>query len=331
MEVDLETAILFYNKINYEMKFPSLHPYYTVIDAQRSIELEPKFFVYQEGDSVWLHSFHIVKIENTNFYDLQSPYGYGGPISNSESNNFIKNANKSYSDWCAKNGIVVEFIRFHPVLENWRYYESNTIKKQETVWVDLTKNYFENYEKRTKSAIKKFQKNEFITLEYISKESYMNIFPKFYNNAMKNISAEDKYFFNDNYHVNLSNWENVYCIACKYLESLIGISLFMIEGKSSEYHLSASNELGRQMGANTLILHESFSYAKLKGCSRMHLGGGTNLDLDNSLLLFKKGFSGLRTQFRIGFKIYNEEYYSDMKELFELKNDVKTDKIIFYR
>src|SRR6478735_1307981 len=43
-----------------------------------------------------------IRINNEIYYDIVTPYGYGGPV-------IIK---------CEENKIVSEFIRFHPILEN---------------------------------------------------------------------------------------------------------------------------------------------------------------------------------------------------------------------
>src|SRR5690625_3232997 len=60
-----------------------------------------------------------------NYYDIISPYGYGGPIINT-CNNYellIHEFNEYLSDYCKDNNIISEFVRFHPILENNKDFE----------------------------------------------------------------------------------------------------------------------------------------------------------------------------------------------------------------
>ena len=80
-----------------------------------------------EDESFWVNCFLKNKILNydhllkKNFYDIEIPYGYGGPITNSKNKSFIKNAEKFYVKWCQENDIICEFVRFHPLINNKIY------------------------------------------------------------------------------------------------------------------------------------------------------------------------------------------------------------------
>ena len=55
------------------------------------------------------------KIEKNQYFDFSTPYGYGGWLIEG------KNSEKLFEDyekWCKKNGIISEFVRFHPMLHN---------------------------------------------------------------------------------------------------------------------------------------------------------------------------------------------------------------------
>ena len=55
------------------------------------------------------------KIENGKYFDFATPYGYGGWIIEGQD---IENLFKGYSAWLEKNGIISEFVRFHPMVKN---------------------------------------------------------------------------------------------------------------------------------------------------------------------------------------------------------------------
>lgn len=54
-------------------------------------------------------------IKRNEYYDVTSPYGYGGFIIEGKS---YKKVNKEYTKYCKRNNIVCEFVRFH-LLEHY--------------------------------------------------------------------------------------------------------------------------------------------------------------------------------------------------------------------
>src|SRR4051794_18927904 len=112
MWASYEKAVSVFESLNEALKAPTQHPFYIVNDARRNDNLMPVFFIYEETDAIFYHGVHISAIEGEELYDLQSPYGYGGPIITSEDPSFTIRANAAYITWCQSQKIVVEFIRF---------------------------------------------------------------------------------------------------------------------------------------------------------------------------------------------------------------------------
>ena len=54
-------------------------------------------------------------IEEGRYFDFATPYGYGGWIIEGEEIEGLFNA---YESWLEKNGIISEFVRFHPLIKN---------------------------------------------------------------------------------------------------------------------------------------------------------------------------------------------------------------------
>ena len=78
--------------------------------------------MFKEGKNLLLYSFIIrelpEKIKNQDFfYDIQPPYGYGCPVFNYKNKNFLVNARNEFCKWVKKNKILVEFIKFHPLVD----------------------------------------------------------------------------------------------------------------------------------------------------------------------------------------------------------------------
>ena len=83
-------------------------------------------FVYQDGNSIMLFPFlrREFQFKGNTYYDFETAYGYGGPISNDHSDTFITAALEAMSEKALSENFVCGFVRFHPLLENWDYFES---------------------------------------------------------------------------------------------------------------------------------------------------------------------------------------------------------------
>ena len=130
-------AKMFYRGIDKKYRYAHYSPDYVIADAIRENNT-PIFFLYEKNNNWYYHAFHINKIEDIGLWDIQSPYGYGGAISNSCEKEFIEKALAHYHEWCIENKILVEFIRFHPVLRNDLIYMGNNFFDRNTINIDIT-------------------------------------------------------------------------------------------------------------------------------------------------------------------------------------------------
>jgi len=62
------------------------------------------------------------------YYDLITPYGYGGPLilecENGKENELALEFHERFSQYCRDNYVVSEFVRFHPIVDNARWFGS---------------------------------------------------------------------------------------------------------------------------------------------------------------------------------------------------------------
>ena len=85
------------------------------------IKSHSKIHFFDSGKDVMLYSFIFTPILINSFetyYDIQSPYGYGGPIATTSSPDFWIEAKLEFNKWAKGNRVVVEFLRFHPIINN---------------------------------------------------------------------------------------------------------------------------------------------------------------------------------------------------------------------
>ena len=77
------------------------------------------------------------KIPEGEYTDFSTPYGYGGWLIEGEETEKLFRA---YEEWLRENGIISEFVRFHPMIRNHEpcadFYE--VVRLGEVVHIDLT-------------------------------------------------------------------------------------------------------------------------------------------------------------------------------------------------
>ena len=90
------------------------------------------------------------------FYDLSTPYGYGGWIIEGPG---ASNVFKEYEKWCKHNNIVSEFVRFHPLINNHVLCNTfySVIKCGKTVSLELQNKdeVWNNFSKKNRNVIRK--------------------------------------------------------------------------------------------------------------------------------------------------------------------------------
>lgn len=331
MLVASELAQSAFEQFDSSLRIATLSPEFAVKDAVRVPCSVPQTWFYVEASQRYMISFHRESIPGTDYYDLQSPYPYGGPISNSTDSAFLERANRAFSDWCRENAIVVEFVRLHPMLENWRFFDGRVFDDRLTVWIDLTTDdLFSTYETRVRTAIRKAKKNG-LEVVWVPGSAGAQQFYEIYTEAMMAIQADPFYLFPKTYFEALLDWHKAELAICKVGDQVLGGAIFLHEGNLMEYHLSATNLQGKHLGANNLLLHSAAEWGQSAGLAKLYLGGGTNAHQENPLFFFKAGFSSQRAIFKFGGHIHDTEAYEVLKQKFATEYEANPRRVLFYR
>ncbi|MEN6349503.1 MAG: GNAT family N-acetyltransferase [Syntrophomonas sp.] len=331
MQLSYQQALEMFRQFDRGLTCPGHHPDYIIADALRGSHLAPVFFGFQEGGNLFYHGFHLSPIGETGFTDIQSAYGYGGPIVSSGNEPFLSRAWSAYDEFCAKNKVLAEFIRFHPLLNNWLYYRGEVVADRQTVWIDLNGgDLLSTYLVRARTAIRKAGKNG-VRVEWWDYSRFGEVFPTLYFGVMKELNARPFYYFSPAYFNRLLPWPHSHLATALVEDKVIAAAVFLINGDIMEYHLSASTLPGKNLGAGNLILHEAALRGRKLGCRCLHLGGGTDNNPDNSLLFFKAGFSEQRALFRTGKHIHLPDQYRHMKDDWLTRTGAYPQRVLFYR
>ena len=64
-------------------------------------------------------------LDGKQYYDIVTPYGYGGPIIHEASDKprLLMEYQRRFKEYCIENAIVCEFIRFHPIFKNYEDFD----------------------------------------------------------------------------------------------------------------------------------------------------------------------------------------------------------------
>lgn len=295
-----------------------------------------KLFIYEEDDKLAIYPFLINEIKGYDldniYYDIETAYGYGGPIVSCNDESFRFNFESAFKNFCKENCIVAEFIRFNPLLNNQNIFKENVevIKNRTTVYIDLNKSiddiWSNEISSKNRNMIRKAEKSG-LTIEL---EENIDTFKKIYETTMNKVNANDYYYFNDEYYEALKELNNVY-ISIKLDGIIIASAIFMNYKDFFHYHLAGSLKEYLKYSPNNLLLWAAIQYAKNNGFKIMHLGGGLTDDHDDNLFKFKKSFSKSKYDFYIGKRIHNKKIYNYLINEWEEKNDKSSKNLLRYK
>lgn len=307
----------------------TLSPAYCAADSRRDPALTPRWFAWTEGENFWLHAAHHGQVPNSPWHDLQSPYGYGGPVANCEDSDFLARAWTAWEEWCRNEGILAEFVRFHPMADNGRLYGGTVRDDRQTVAIPLTQPPLAGYSVRARTAVRKAIKAG-IRARWLPAVEHAAEFGAFYRAGMAAIGADGSYLFGDDYFAALTGLPGAKLLVCEKDGAWLAAGLFLSNGQVMEYHLSATSPEGKSLSATNLLLHEAAETAHAAGHTWLYLGGGTDGRADNPLLFFKAGFSGQGFTFRIGWHIFEPAAYEVLKARWQA-NHAPSARVLFYR
>lgn len=288
---------------------------------------EPELFYYSNGktkainlvmkrDIAEMECFKGI-IDKQKWFDLSTPYGYGGFLIEGDD---TKEVQEAYLEYCIGNHIVSEFVRFHPILKNWEkmddFYETvylgSTVvidtNQREEIWNNLTSKNRNMVRKAIKSGIKVY---------WTRCPRIIEPFMEIYNKTMEMDKAEEYYYFPRVFYESILA-DLKYNALWFYAElegKFIASAVFLLKNGTMHYHLSASRKEYQHMAPMNLLLYEAAVWACENSYSKLHLGGGLGAGTD-TLYKFKKSFNRKQDyEFWIGKKIYNVDIYNQFVDI----------------
>ena len=282
---------------------------------------EPQLLFYETEGLKAIYVYMKRKTAIEGYYDSVTPYGYGGVLfegDTSEPN--LQAFWKAYVESMKEQGIVDNFVRYHPVLANAVPMKqiSTVIDLGKTIAFDLASPevIWDNIISKNRNMIRKAEKNG-ITIEHGKGMELLDQFTAIYNATMDKDHAEEYYYFKRPFYESIDsdlqdNYEMFYAM---YEGRPIAMSIMIFANGRLNYHLSGSDIEYRNLAPSNLLLYKAALWGCEQGCKTFHLGGGVGSGEDN-LYKFKAAFNkNSDYQFSIGKEIFDQEKYDELVAL----------------
>lgn len=275
--------------------------------------------LFAKGDT-WKAIYVFMKRETfvEGVFDAITPYGYGGVLfDGSYTQKDLQSFWDSFNMIMKEEGIIDNFVRYHPVLNNAplaRNYTS-VIDLGKTIAIDLSSpdDIWNNMTSKKRGKIRKAEKNG-IEIHHGQGLDLFREFLPIYNATMEKDEATDYYFFEMPFYEAIHNeLTDHYEMFYATLDGKIIMMAIMLHCNGQmHYHLSGSLLEYRNLEPNNLLLYKAALWGYEHGLKTLHLGGGVG-SADDPLYTFKAGFNRFSDyQFSIGKQIIDPDKYNEL-------------------
>ena len=297
------------------------------LDHKQGFELPRPVFLHladRGGDVVF--ALILREIDRTDGrVDAITPYGYGGPVGVGAAPP-VESFYGLYEDWCASNGVVSTFIRFHPLFANQRRTprDLHVERLSDTIAWSLERDLdlFASLHPKHRNKVRKAQAAGFEVTVRESPESLAE-FAALYEATMSRLGASGFYFFRDEYWRSLETGlgDQLVLVEARIDGELDASALCFATAPWLHYHVSGTSDRGREAAAANLVLFEAARWGQGRGFDQFHLGGGAGGREDTLFHFKQRFFPPGRREASVGKLVHDAETYCALAGLSELRLD----------
>ncbi|MNO46676.1 FemAB family protein [compost metagenome] len=295
-----------------------------------------ELFVFKQGEKLVIYPYLLRSISHLpavvqlglegEWYDISTPYGYGGPISNvprgAERTELYRQFSESFTDYCKEKKIMTEFVRFHPLIGNATEYQQGltTELNRNTIYMDLTVGsesaLIQNYGSNHKRNIRKLKLAPF-TIRKSDLKDRIESFTELYYGTLNDLQADPFYYFPQKFieDTSLLLDGRVELFEAMDGEKTVAASIVLLERPWMHYHLCGWDRAYLQWSPTKFIIHSAAVWGMENGYEKFHLGGGYKGN--DELFQFKHRFATqLEPQdYYLGKRIFFPEVYERLISL----------------
>ncbi|WP_373472025.1 GNAT family N-acetyltransferase [Carnobacterium alterfunditum] len=303
------------------MEINFTEPYGRLYETIEDGELEIFNFENEHGKvkNMFIKKKIPLDLENKVFFDIVTPYGYGGPViqETTDEEKLLAGYFKAFSNYCQTNDIITEFIRFD-LFENTPvrdYFYGDVMMVGKNIVRDLnlptTKDIRTNILRNAKTATQNGIK---IILDETGE--YIDDFLEVYYSTMERTGAEEYYYFDKTFFEQIHETmkeQFIYIHAIKD-EKIISTALVLLGNKSCFGFLAGTLRDYYDYHPEAIVQLTTIQWLKDKGLTKYILGGGHKGE--DSIYFHKKGYARNGDHlFYVGKKVHDPIIYEKLIDL----------------
>lgn len=273
-----------------------LDTYTRVAYHRASVHLEPQgtrpVLLHCVGDSGELALPLLLRpLPGGDGWDATSAYGYGGPVSPGTPDPVAVSA--ALDGWARENHVAASFLRLHPLLDNARLVPAGAelVELGSTVAWDIApgRDLLPAMHTHHRRAVRKADRAG-LDVAVVSPPIDLAEFRALYDGTMRRQEAAAFYFFDDAY------WQamltesadlGLVLVEGRLEGQLVAALLCFSDGARLHYHLGASADAARNIGASNRCFLAAAEWGQSRGMQHFHLGGGVGGGSESPLFVFK--------------------------------------------
>ena len=290
---------------------------------------EPYEYVYSSSlgriRNLYIKREIALRVDGEQYYDIASPYGYGGPYIESceegKKEELLAAYKTAFGEHCRENRIISEFIRFHPIVDS--ICNRDIIERwqciRQTVGTSLESDdpVESEFSKSARKTIRRALKDG-VGWRVTKGPRDVSKFIEIYYSTMDRDHARENYYFPRQYFekcVELFG-DSILFVESVYQEKTIAAGFYICSGDTIHAHLSGTLQEYLYLSPAYVIKYATAVWGKEHGYKRIHYGGGTSNSPEDPLFLFKAKFTkNTFYDFYVGRVIWNKPVYDRLVEM----------------
>lgn len=281
---------------------------------------------HQTDDGLVLHTFiqRPLEIGGEPCCDVVSPYGYGGPFvvwaKEGRRAALVASYTRLWGEYCARNRVVSEFIRFHPLLSNHEDFDAlyepqlyslnvacNIALPMDELWV--------GFAHKVRKNVRRAREKGLVT-HVDSSGDLIDDFLKIYYGTMDRRNAGSRYYFDSSFFERIhATLPGHFCYFYVRNGSITVSAELVLLGETGVMHsfLGGTNEAFFELRPNDLLKFAVIEWGKANGYHTFLLGGGASPQ--DGIYRYKLSFApnGAR-EFYLAKKINDLPLYQQLTE-----------------
>lgn len=267
------------------------------------------------------------KIDGNTYYDIVTPYGYGGPLAENVADivKLMEAYKEAFAQYCKTHNIICEFIRFH-LFDNVdirEHYYGETLNLLDNVVVNTSGSFddiWNNYDRKVRKNVKKALANN---LEIIIENNldHLDDFLAIYDSTMDRNNADSYYYFGTGYFENIARLlpDNFMYFHVLKDGKIVSTELVLCSEDYAYSFLGGTYTEYYEYRPNDFLKNEIIKWCNQTGRKKFILGGGYHKD--DGIYHYKRCFTpDPDVPFFVGRYVFDQEKY-DMAIKLRIQND----------